>query len=498
MCWSPTKEKTLNPPLDSSPESGSRLPSLRARVVSHVLLPLALTWLLGTAVTVGVAYYFAQTAFDRALLDDAYALASRVKLQPQGKEQDAAPVLTLALSNSEMSTVLFDRSESIFFAVLRPDGSVLAGHPGLRAPKPLGTVQSRFSEIAYQGKNLRSVVVVVRQPAPFEVVVAQTLGSRNELLRSVLLYSVIPQVMLLLLLAVWLRRVIGQELWPLSQLQQSINQRDALDLAPVPVSATSSDIEQLGTATNALLARVRQSMQAQREFSGNVAHELRTPLAGIRALAEYGLAQHEPHVWREQLLRITASEARASRLVEQLLALALAEEADAGVPTEAVALDVIVQETVLRYLPRADAAGVDLGVQGLEQPLNQDLKVMGNAALIEGVLGNLLDNALRHGRAPEGRVSTVTVELSQAADTVTLSVVDNGPGLSPELSQHLMQRGARGKAAQQLGQGAGLGLAIVARFTQVMGAVFELGPAPEGTGLRAMVRFKAAPNPLLI
>lgn len=493
MCWSPPREMTLSPPPEPTLSAGAHLPSLRARLVSHVLLPLALTWLLGTAVTVGVAYYFAQTAFDRALLDDAYALASRVKLQPQSKLPDAPPKLVLELSDNEMSAVLFDRSEAIFFVVLHPDGAVLAGHPGLRAPPPQGKAQSRFSEITYQGKNLRSVAVALRQPAPFLVVVAQTLGSRNDLLRSVLLYSVIPQVLLLLLLAVWLRRVIGHELWPLAQLQQSINQRDALDLTPVSVSASSSDMEQLGRATNALLARVNHSMQAQREFSGNVAHELRTPLAGIRALAEYGLSQHTPAVWREQLQRITVSEARASRLVEQLLALALSEEAQAEVKTDVVALDVIVQETVLRYLPRADAAGVDLGVQGLEQALGQDFRVQGNAALIEGILGNLLDNALRYGRAPEGGISTVTVELVLSETSVTLAVVDNGPGLTPALSQRLMQRGVRGQASQQLGQGAGLGLAIVTKFAQVMGAHFELGSVPGEPGLRASVSFQAAP-----
>jgi two-component system sensor histidine kinase TctE len=387
---------------------------------------------------------------------------------------------------------LFDRSEAIFFAVLRPDGSVLAGHPGLHAPQPQGKAQSRFAEISYQGKNLRSVAVVLNQPAPFEVVVAQTLGSRNDLLRSVLLYSVVPQVLLLLLLAVWLRRVIGHELWPLAQLQQSINQRDALDLTPVSVSTSSSDMAQLGRATNALLARVSHSMQAQREFSGNVAHELRTPLAGIRALAEYGLAQQAPTVWREQLQRITVSEARASRLVEQLLALALSEEAQADVSTDVVALDAIVQETVLRYLPRADAVGADLGVQGLEQAQSQDFCVQGNAALIEGILGNLIDNALRYGRAPEGSISTVTVELVLSETSVTLAVVDNGPGLTPAQSQRLMQRGVRGQASQQLGQGAGLGLAIVTQFAQVMGVRFELGAVPGGMGLQASLSFQRA------
>lgn len=459
--------------------SAPRKPSLRARVVRHVMGPLALTWLLGTAVTVGVAYYHAQQAFDRALLDDAHALAAHVKAHPQG--------LALELSTREMGTVLFDQSEDVFFVMQRPDGTVIAGHPGLRAPWPEGAARSRFAEIAYQGKTLRSVSLRRTEPGPFVVVVAQTMGSRNALLRNVLLYSVAPEVLLLVLLAFWLRRIIGQELRPLNELQQSVNQRDAQDLTPVPVSASSRDVEQLGRAINALLARVNHSMTAQREFSGNVAHELRTPLAGIRALAEYGLAHQEPAVWREQLQRIAASETRASRLVEQLLALALAEESDAAVALGPVGLDEVARATVLRYLPRADAAGVDLGVQGLEQPVT----VLGHVALIEGVLGNLLDNALRYGRAAHGP-STVTVALAREDGAVTLSVIDNGPGLSADERQHLLQRGVRGLRAEHLGQGAGLGLAIVAKFAQVMQARFALTAAPDG-GLCAKVVFAASP-----
>ncbi len=464
------------------PPTQGQQPSLRARLVRHVLLPLALTWLLGTAVTVAVAYHFAQKAFDRALLDDAYALASRVRSLPQG--------LALELSSREMSTVLFDQSEKIYFVVRRTDGSVMAGHPGLHAPMPRSPDTILFSETVYEGQPLRTVTVVQDEPDNFTVTVGQTTRSRRTLLSDVLTYSVVPQIALLLLLAASLRRIIGQELRPLNALQRSVEQRDALDLTPVPVSASSRDIEHLGTAINALLGRVSQSMQAQREFSGNVAHELRTPLAGIRALAEYGLAQSDPTAWREQLQRIAASEARASHLVDQLLALALAEEADAGVQTGPVALDELVRETVLRYLPRADVAGVDLGVQGLDQPV----QVAGNVALIEGILGNLLDNALRYGRAPAGQASTLTVELTREGDRVRLSVIDNGPGLTSQERQHLLQRGVRGLHAERLGQGAGLGLAIVARFAQLMQAHFELSHASAGSGLCASVNFQAPPR----
>lgn len=459
-------------------ENSASKPSLHSRLVIHVLLPLAVTWLVGSTITVAVAYYFAQKAFDRALLDDAFALASRVRLQAKG--------LTLELSNREMSTVLFDQSEKIYFVVRRPDGSVMAGHPALRAPLPESPNFILFSEAVYQGQILRTVALTQDDPDEFNVVVGQTTGSRTALLRDVLKFSVIPQIFLLLFLARWLLGNIKSDLRPLSELQRSVEQRDAMDLTPVKVDANSSDIEHLGVAINALLTRLDQSLRAQREFAGNVAHELRTPLAGIRALAEYGLAHEDPASWRQQLQQIAASETRASRLIEQLLALALADEAAAGVETGPVALDVLVHEAVLRFMPKADVAGVDLGVQGLDTPV----QIRGSVALIEGALNNLLDNALRYGRAPGQDQSTVTVELKTLAQAVELSVIDNGPGLRPEERKHLMRRGVRGLNAERLGPGAGLGLAIVAKFAQLMQAGFELGSAPGGAGLRATLIFR--------
>ena len=164
----------------------------------------------------------------------------------------------------------------------------------------------------------------------------------------------------------------------------------------------------------------------------------------------------------------------------------LAEESDLSLHIEPVALNQIVQETVLRFIPRADALGVDLGVQVLESPLS----VLANPALLEGALGNLIDNALRYGRAVAGQLSTVTVTLEVQGPDRTLSVIDNGSGLSPQQQRDVLQRGARGEQAPRLGQGAGLGLSIVSKFAQVMYAQFELSPPTQGQGLRASLIFK--------
>lgn len=333
-----------------APAATAALPSLRTRLLRHVLGPLALTWFAGTTVSVVLASAFTQRAFDRSLLDDAYAVAANVRLQGDG--------LDFVMSPREVRSVLFDQVETIYFAVLREDGTQLAGNASLPAPAPGEDDAYRFSDINYHGRTLRAVRLRADSPQPFEVITAQTTRSRSGLLRGLMLYSVISQALLLLLLALWLHRAIQRELQPLAAFQKALDQRDARDLAPVPGVASTRDLQRLGAAVNALLARVGQGVQAQREFAGNVAHELRTPLAGIRALAGYGLAQGRPEVWREQLAGIVQSEARASHLVDQLLALALANEARGAMPREAVALDELVRDAVLRCMPQIGRAHV--------------------------------------------------------------------------------------------------------------------------------------------
>jgi two-component system sensor histidine kinase TctE len=399
------------------------------------------------------------------LLDDAYLVASHVRPKANANEVD----IELSLSAQEMSTVLFDQTESMFFAVLRLDGLLVAGHAGLHPT--LSGVQSapQFEELNYQNKHLRSVTLFRDQPTPFVVVMAQTTTSRERLLQRLFVFSLAPQVLLLIALALWLQRAIEEDLVPLSTLERTLGDRDARDLTPVPVSASTQDVERLGQAINALLVRIAQSVQAQREFSGNVAHELRTPLAGIRALADYGLRHNDPQVWREQLMGIAQSQERASHLIDQLLALALADEAQQQRTHESVALHEVVRDVVMRFLPRADAKQVDLGAVGLEQPL----WVQANRALLEGVLNNLLDNALRYGASPSGE-SRITVSLADAPQAVVLSVMDNGPGVSEAQRQKLSRRWVQGSAGEALKEGSGLGLAIVHEYARLLGATVSM------------------------
>ncbi len=463
--------------------------TLRARLLRHVILPLALTWLVGALLALAVARYFTQQAFDRALLDDAYAVASHVRHAEDGG-------LTLGLSSVEMGNLLFDQNENLYFAVYQEDGRLLAGHAGLQLPVGARTsVTPLFTETPFQNRSLRAVVLERKKPANFTVVVAQTTRVQDRLFQRLLFISLVPQLLLLMWLAWWLRRAIQKDVQPLMDLEQAVALRDARDLTPMSIATRTLEVQTLGESINALLVRIEQSVRGQKEFAGNVAHELRTPLAGIRALAEYGLTQSDPQVWREQLRSIAQSQERASHLIDQLLALALAQEAQQVLQPQPLALDEVVRDSLMRHLHRADALGVDLGVD-FEEGLDLPLTILAQRALLEGVLNNLIDNALRYGVPADGGARHVTVAIHRPElGAVCLSVIDNGPGITQAQRERLLGRWAQGSAGEALKQGSGLGLAIVAEYARIMGAQLSMvSPASAGQGLKVSLRFALQPS----
>lgn len=464
-----------------------RLPTLLARLLRHVLMPLMWAGVLGAVAVSLVARHFTSEAYDRSLLDDALMVAGHV--------HERAGEIDFRLTPAELKTVLFDQSESLFFAIYDGQGRFLAGHAGLQGV-PIGDhSRPALGEALFQGQRLRTLTLQRDQPLPHTVVLGQTTHSRERILQQVMVFSLTPQLLLLFLLALWLRRNIEQELQPLSQLEQDLSLRDANDLSPLRVHQASSDMQRLGEVVNRLFDRIASGLQAQREFSGNVAHELRTPLAGIRAQAEYGLSSAKPEVWREQLRGIMGSQERASHLVDQLLALALVAEAGQSLTLEPVCLNELITQALLRWLPQADQRGVDLGAQGIETTC----WVWGQCALLEGLLDNLLDNALRHGRPTDASVPCVTVILRAAAVTsdqagFELVVQDNGSGVPRSRREALQDRWRRGTEPGVGADGHGLGLSIVSSYARFLKARLTLDDAPEG-GLAVSVVLAQASAP---
>ncbi|RYF27496.1 MAG: sensor histidine kinase [Comamonadaceae bacterium] len=450
-------------------------------MLRHVMLPLVLIWLAGTAATLGVASHFTEQAFDRALLDDAYSIASHVRPNPDGE-------VALQLTAGELTAALFDQAEAVHFSVRRPDGTRLAG-----AHLPEIALQPRepwsYDEFMFGGQHVRAVALRhTIDGVDYPVLMAHTTRVRGALVQRLLVFGALPLLVLLVFLALWLWRGIERDLAPLGKLQAALTHRDAKDLSAVPLQPSTREIEQVGHAVNQLFERLGHSVRAQQEFAGNVAHELRTPLAGIRALADYGITHPEPEVWRAQLRQITVSAARAGRLVNQLLDLARADEGDTALRRERLLLGPLVRQAVMRHLDKADAHGVDLGARGLEDPGPGDVAAWADAALVDGILDNLIDNALRYG----GRTLTVELSHDAASGTCTISVVDDGPGISESARRAMLQRWAQGQDGEKLGQGAGLGLSIVARYAELLGARLNLDNADAQGGLRASITFTAA------
>ncbi len=454
-------------------------PSLRRRLARRILLPLALMWLLATGTSMGIAYHYTAQAFDRALLDDAYTLADNIQFRANEPALNLTPV--------ELKNLLRDHAESVFYSVRRSsDGSLVSGHGWLKVTHHHLLTPYEFSDwIGEKMQPLRVVSMMVGDDLQYQVTMAQTTRSRTALLQNLLQLTLIPQAFLLILLAWWLRRGVDADLQPLSELQRVLGERDATDLTPLRIVAQSRDVDNLCHALNALMERIAAGVQAQREFAGNVAHELRTPLAGIRALVEYGLHHTDAAVWRHQLEAIAASEAHASHMVQQLLALALADEQRENLRLHPVALHELVPNIVLKHLDRADALGVELAVMGCDT----DVVLLSDEGLLEGILVNLLDNALRYGRAvapvhcADAAIITIAVEATK--NYCGLWVIDNGAGIEPEQRARLMQRWQRASRGSgiEIGRGAGLGLSIVARYATLLGAEFVLRDPPAWEGI---------------
>ena len=184
----------------------------------------------------------------------------------------------------------------------------------------------------------------------------------------------------------------------------------------------------------------------------------------------------------------------ASHLIDQLLALALADEARGQLALAVVDVNEVVEDSVTDLLQRlrqmGDGLQVDLTVSGLDHPV----KAMGNESMLKGCLVNLLNNAVTYGR-PEGKALpriSINVNTDPEQKHITLSVVDNGSGLAPELAKNLQQRWARGQGSERTQGGAGLGLAIVTRYAELMGASFALDNDDALGGLRAVLTLRQA------
>jgi two-component system sensor histidine kinase TctE len=289
---------------------------------------------------------------------------------------------------------------------------------------------------------------------------------------------VLPQGLLIVLagLAVWYG--VGRGLAPLSALRREIESRSERDLSALPEEQTPQEVRPLIHAINDLLARLGAAIATQQRFIADAAHQLRTPVAGIKTQTELALRQKRPDEVQATLKQLHNATEQTARLVNQLLSLARTEPVGGRVQnSEPVDLVRLARDATTEWVPRALDRKIDLG---FDSPLDA-ARVEGDAFMLKEMLNNLLDNAVRYTQ-PGGQV---TVRVEPAAGAMALTVEDNGPGIPEPERERVFERFYR-----VLGSGAdgcGLGLAIVREIALSHGGEASIAIGANGAGTVARI-----------
>ena len=468
--------------------------SLFGEILDWMLTPLLLLWPVSLALTWLVAQGLANKPFDRALEYNAQALAQLVTVQ-KDKVQ-----FNLPQPASEILRA--DESDIVYYQVLAPDGRFLSGERDLPKPpdeeKPFsGEVRLRDAEM--RGVDIRVAYIWVRVPLPDApaalVQVAETRSKRSVLATEIIKGVMLPQFVILPLavLLVWL--ALARGIKPLHLLEERIRARKPDDLSPLDHKAVPMEVAPLVDSVNDLLRRLNDSIATQKRFLADAAHQLKTPLAGLRMQAD--LAQREGTSTEElklSLKQIGRSSIRATHTVNQLLSMARAEGGStSGLQRQRVDLARLVIEVVQDSVPRALDKGIDLGYEGAD-PGAPGVFMEGNATLLKELVRNLVDNAINYTPSTPDKPGMVTARV--LADTfgrvVMVQIEDSGPGVPEGERELVFQPFYRALGTEA--DGSGLGLPIVREIARQHGAEVRLEdvrPGAANPGAKFSVQFVA-------
>jgi len=361
--------------------------SLFGEILDWMLTPLLLLWPVSLALTWLVAQGLANKPFDRALIYNAQALA-------------------------------------VYYQVVGADGDHLAGERDLPAPAGADeahptSYQVQIRDDEMRGLEVRVAWTWVRLEATGEravlVQVAETREKRSVLAAEIIKGVMLPQfaILPLAVLLVWLALVRGIK--PLSRLEERIRARQRDDLSPLDDKAVPMEVAPLVVSVNDLLDRLKDSIATQKRFLADAAHQLKTPLAGLRMQADLaqrsGASEDE---LKRSLQQIGRASVQATHTVNQLLALARAEGGGASLPQQQCNMVSIASEVLLDCFPRAADKGIDLGYDGAEADA-PGVTVKGNPTLLKEMVRNLVENAIHYTPSTPERPGVVTGPLQQGA-----------------------------------------------------------------------------------
>lgn len=423
--------------------------SLLGEILDWMLAPLFLLWPMSIAITYIVAQGLANAPYDQTL-------ANALQVLNQQIEFDRG-VVSLRMSTSARLALRTRENDGIFWKAVGPQGELIGGDGALPTPEFKAGVE--LNTVYYGTKNLNDFEIRLayiwtdlntQSNAPILLIAAESLDRRTQLANDIIKSVIIPQFVVLPIAALLIWFGLSRGIAPLNALQQRLRARRPDDLSPIDVRVAPSEIGPLLIAMNDLLTRLDSTMLAQRRFVADAAHQLKTPLAGLRTQAELAMRNVPPGDVQVSLEQIISGTSRATRLVNQLLLMANAENPN-SIAMPPINLAEVAREQTQSWVDVAIDKGIDLG---FECP-NTEITVRGQHLLLGEALNNLIDNAIRYTPSP-GRI---TVSISVQGRQVILAVDDSGPGIPADERERVFDRFYRVLGSNV--EGSGLGLAIV-------------------------------------
>lgn len=455
--------------------------SIRRRLLCMTSLLLIAVSLLGVRAAQSYAQRSAQLSYDRLLTGAALQIAEQISLR-QGQ-------VVADLPRAAFETLALAPDDRVYYRIMGPGDAHITGYDDLPTP-PVGQTadshagdafRKQFFDADYRGEAVRFVLLErLLTETDFSgyirIQIGQTRLARTSLadeisLRALQLIGLLFGVALLLVsLGIWMT------LRPLDQLDRALARRSSVDLSPLDM-AVPREISKLVHTINHFMQQLGGTLNGLQRFTSEAAHQIRTPLAGLRSQAQNALDEEDTTLRQQQLGRVLESADRLSDTVNQLLSQAVLAHRLRSQPAEAVALDALVRDLCRELALPALEQGVELGYEG-----DASVLLQGNAFALRQMVQNILENAIRYSNPG----SEVRVQLQQDERSISLAVADKGPGIPDAEKPLVFERFYRSPGNSRTGSGLGLAIAKeVASYHRASLKLSDNGPA----GLVVTVRF---------
>ena len=468
--------------------------SIRKQLLVWLLIPLSTIAVSSTFIAYNAAILLAREIYDKGLLNSADSVVARVRHKGGKVLVDLPPAAQSILKHNYQDT--------FFYQIYSMDGERIAGDGTLPFDRSaVDFSQPHYSTRIMDGREVRVLTMLFpvashfadetpedddddNPPETLILEVAETRNARREIVTHIVVSVLLPQLILIICggIAVWFG--IKQGLYPLQQLSKVLASRSPTDLSPVSESTAPIEVRPLVGAINGLLKMLNDEMEKERRFVANAAHQLRTPLAGLKTYADLALKMNEDASVNSVLAQLHTGINRMSNLIIRLLTLARSEPGvSSQTAKQSTDLSEIVSSVTEDLVPLSIEKKVDLGFESPHEVIIID----GDPVGLRELVTNIIENAVIYNK--EG--GKVTVRLSKMRSPI-LSVEDNGPGIPVGERELVFERFYR--ILRDGASGSGLGLAIVKEIANSHGAKIEVKEGADGVGTCFTVIFPETVN----